>query len=130
MDQYPIEPPGTVDDQLKALGITLQPCPSWCTRNHFGAEPTPLYVDDGFFHYGPTTTISDNAAGLSDDGQDADLQLELTSWVPTLAAAPGPTHVCLSDGGDSVYYFTPDRARQLAAELTRLADQAEDRSQA
>jgi hypothetical protein len=129
MDQYPIESPASADEQLHELGITLQPCPTWCAGDHFGPQPTILYAEDGFFHDSPAITISDDSASLGDGGHDVELRLGLASWVPTLPAAPGPARVCLCDGGDFVYYFTPDRARQLTAELPRLADQADDRSQ-
>lgn len=123
MEQDPINSPGTVDDQLNALGITLQPCPPWCVGDHFGPQPI-LFAADGFFHDGPTTDAADSSSMLGDGGQDIELELGLASWVPTLAAEPGPTHIRLSGSGESLY-FTPERARELAAELTRLADQAE-----
>jgi hypothetical protein len=125
MNQYSFKEPGTVYDQLKALGITLQPCPPWCADDHFGPHPMALHAQDGFFHNGPETTITDDSAGLGDGSHDAELRLGLASWVPTLAAAPGPAHVCVSDGGDGVYYFAPETARELASELNRLADQAD-----
>jgi hypothetical protein len=120
----PLEPTGTAAEQLAALGITLQPCPSWCTGDHFGPDPV-LFAEDGFHHNGPTGTVADNASTLYQGAADTELNLELTCWVPDLAAVCGPTHIRLYDGGDGVYYLTPDRARQLAADLTRLADQAE-----
>jgi hypothetical protein len=125
MDQYPIESPGPMDEQLQALGITLQPCPSWCAGDHFGPRPTILYAEDGFFHDGLALTITDDSTSLGDGGHDVGLTLGLASWVPTLASAPGPGHVRLCDGGDFVYYFTPETARQLAAKLTHLANQVD-----
>lgn len=123
MEQDPDKSPDAVDDQLSAMGIALQPCPTWCVGDHFGPQPR-LFAEDGFFHDGPTMTITDSSATLGDGGQDVQLEFGLSSWVPTLAAEPGPTRVCLS-GSSERLYFTPERARELAAELNRLADQAE-----
>lgn len=128
MDQYPLPEPGTVEEQLTALGITLRPCPSWCAGDHFGPQPMTVYPEDGFFHDGPEITMTDDSAALCDGNHTVALQLGLASWTPTLAAAPGPAHVRISDGGDGLYFFTPDGARSLAAALTRLADQADQRS--
>ncbi|RKS78657.1 hypothetical protein BZB76_0077 [Actinomadura pelletieri DSM 43383] len=129
MNQSPDPPPGprgTTEEQLTALGITPKPCPPWCTGDHFGPDPV-LFAEDGFHHNGPTTVVTDSASTLYEDPADSELKLELTSWTPALATTPGPTHLRLSDGGDSVFYFTPDGARRLAAELTQLADQADAR---
>ena len=84
-----------------------------------------MYADDGFFHHGLRSTVADDAVGLGDGSQNVELRLELASWVPNLAAVPGPAFVHLCDGGDCVYFFTPGKARQLAAELMRLAELAE-----
>lgn len=124
MDQYPFEQPGTVDEQLEALSITLQPCPSWCDGDHFGPPPIALSAEDGFFHHGPVTVITDDSASLDDSCKEEKLRLGLLSWVPTLTATASRTYVCLGNGGDCDYHFTPESARRLAAELTRLANQA------
>jgi hypothetical protein len=121
--QYPIEETRRADEQLDALGITLRPCPPWCLGEHFGPQPI-LFADDGYLHNGPITRITDSSATLGDDGDDIELELGLASWAPALAAAPGPTLISMSNG-DNPLYFTPERARQLAEHLTRLADQAE-----
>jgi uncharacterized protein DUF6907 len=124
--EYPIEEPGTVEEQLGALGITIQSCPPWCAGDdgdHFGPQSI-LYAEDGFFHYGPAITVTDDSASLGDGRDDIELTLGLACWVPTLAAPPGPARICLSDGHDGVYYVAPTTARWLAAELNRIADQA------
>lgn len=121
--QYPIEETRSADEQIDALGITLRPCPPWCLSEHFGARPI-LFADDGYFHHGPVTRLTDSSAALGDDGDDIELELGLASRVPTLAAAPGPTLISMNTVDDPLY-FTPERARQLAEHLTRLADQAE-----
>jgi hypothetical protein len=121
--QYPIEETRSADEQLDALGITLGPCPPWCLGEHFGPQPI-LFADDGYFHNGPITRLTDSSATLGDDGEDIELELGMASWAATLAAAPGPTLISMNNV-DNPLYFTPERARQLADHLTRLADQAE-----
>lgn len=52
--EYPIEEPGTVEEQPNAVDITIQSCPPWCAGDegdHFGSQSI-LYADDGFFRNG------------------------------------------------------------------------------
>jgi hypothetical protein len=123
MEQDPDKSPGAVDGQLSAMGIALQPCPTWCVGDHFGMQPR-LFAEDCFFHDGPSMSNTDSSSTLGDGGPFVELEFGLSSWVPTLAAEPGPTRVRLS-GSSERLYFSPERARELAVELNRLADQAE-----
>jgi hypothetical protein len=117
---------GTAEEQLTALGITLQPCPAWCTGDHFGQEAF-LHREDGFHH----TTNDAEIKGLSrvrvDDPDVQSVQVRLTSWVcPLNAADRRPARVGLTiDRVAEEIELSPEQARQVAAELVRLAGLAE-----
>jgi hypothetical protein len=111
-----------------ADGVTaeLRPCPAWCTGEHFG-EGDPVWLQDGFWHYGPETDIptSDRAHQA---GQPSVVTVSARAWAPHLRADPDQGLVGLrvsADDGEALVNITPAEARAAAAALLMAAGAAE-----
>ncbi|MFC4122054.1 DUF6907 domain-containing protein [Nonomuraea zeae] len=116
----------TAKEQLTALGISLQPCPAWCTGDHFG-DDVVLDRTDGFHHTTDDSEIKGLNRLFADDPDVQSVQVRLTSWVNTLDAADRqPARVSLTiDRAVEEVELSPQQAREIAAELVRLAEIAE-----
>ncbi|MEU8310342.1 hypothetical protein AB0C84_42910 [Actinomadura sp. NPDC048955] len=107
------------------LQVTLQPCPSWCTTDHFDPGTYP-HLEDGFHHLSEPVDILTTDVSKIPDGEPTTVQLRLKAFVAPLNAAPGPTQVelALLDNEDAVE-LTPQLARSIAAALHDLSERAE-----
>lgn len=105
--------------------VTLQPCPSWCTGDHF--EPGAyLHLQDGFHHTSEPINIITTHVSRVPDGKPTTVQMHLQAFVTPLDAPPGRTQVELSllDSDFSAVTLTPELAHRVAEILHELGEQA------
>lgn len=101
-------------------GAAVWPCPEWCA----GDDQLPDFPEDGFWHDGAPVVI-DVLHGRSETIAPERLEAGIKAWVPNRAAKPEPALIGLSLSQEEGPTLTPAEARQLAAILIRLSDQAE-----
>ncbi|MEV3925930.1 DUF6907 domain-containing protein [Actinomadura coerulea] len=108
------------------LQVTLQPCPTWCTTDHFDPG-TYLHLEDGFHHLSEPVDILTTDISRIPDGEPTTVQMRLKAFTAPLNAAPGPTRVelALLDNEDAAVELTPQLARRIAAALHALGERAE-----
>ena len=96
----------------------IQPCPPWCDRDHM----LPDFPEDGFWHYGPATTLG-MSRPMGSPEHPGSMDVRVQAWVPVTDASPEPALVTLTNGDG--LDLTPTEARALAALLIHYSDLAE-----
>lgn len=103
---------GWHDDQL---------CPPWCVTGAEHLDHRLQHRMDDFWHKGAVTTVLTHAVTYNLEPIEAEVYLQQREQVDERGHLRHPIEVCV----DRAQEFTQAKARELAAVLLRLADEAE-----